>query len=126
MDTTRAVRAGIAALTLGLLASCAAGPFTGTFYAPGKQPLPVFFRYESSFWGYGGTLTTALPSGETFKGDYRMATRDTEGKMLSTLEGDRGNSLDCRFVLNQPGVGPEAGGTMQCRLSTGGTIDARF
>ncbi len=126
MDTGRALRAGSAALTLGLLASCASGPIAGMFSAPGQQSQPVFLRYESKVFGYGGTLSTSLPGGEKFSGPYRLDSKAPGGQMLATLTGDRGNALVCRFTLKEPGVGPDGGGTVRCSLSSGGTIDARF
>jgi hypothetical protein len=50
----------------------------------------------------------------------------TDHHIVSTLDGDRGGSMICRFRLKQPGVGPEGGGAGQCELSRGGYIDARF
>ena len=47
-------------------------------------------------------------------------------KAVATLKGDRGSTMLCRFTLNEPGVGPDRGGTVQCQLSTGGNFDANF
>lgn len=126
MDTGRAVRAGSAALTLGLLASCASGPIAGMFSAPGQQSQPVLLRYESSAFGYGGTLATTLPGGEQFSGRYRLDPKAPGGQMPATLTGNQGNALVCRFTLKEPGVGPDGGGIVRCSLSSGGTFDATY
>jgi hypothetical protein len=46
--------------------------------------------------------------------------------MTTTLKGDRGSTMFCRFTLTEPGVGPDKGGSVQCQLSSGGTFDATF
>jgi hypothetical protein len=46
--------------------------------------------------------------------------------MTSSLAGDRGGSMVCKFKLNEPGVGPDKGGTGQCEMTEGGVINTSF
>jgi hypothetical protein len=114
----------LAVLTVGL--GCAAGPMPGRLILPGQEPEPVALNYESSLFGGSGKLWALLPSGERFEGTYVLMPQATDHHIVSTLDGDRGGSMICRFRLKQPGVGPEGGGAGQCELSRGGYIDARF
>jgi len=34
--------------------------------------------------------------------------------------------MQCRFTLNEPGVGPDGGGTVPCQISGGANFDADF
>ena len=77
-------------------------------------------------FGKSGKLSATLPTGESFKGPYTLDPMAPDKTMVSTLTGDRGNSMVCRFVLNEPGVGPDSGGTVRCELSSGGTFDGKF
>ncbi len=124
----RATGARLVAASFGLtmVAGCASGPIHGRLTVAGQQPEPVTLNYRSSLFGKKGDLWATLPGGERFTGSYVLSPYDPDRQMLSTLTGDRGNSMVCRFLLNQPGVGPDGGGTAQCKLSTGGVIDARF
>jgi hypothetical protein len=108
------------------LAGCASGRIPGTLTVPGQPPAAVTLRYESSLLGGSGSLATSLPGGEQFKGRYVLKPKEPQHHMTGTLSGDRGSDLLCRFRLNQPGIGPDAGGTVRCELSTGGTIDGSF
>jgi hypothetical protein len=67
-----------------------------------------------------------VPAGEHFTGPYRLAPNDPKRQMTARLVGDRGSTMVCRFTLNEPGIGPDRGGTVQCQLSTGGAFDASF
>lgn len=113
-------------LTVGSLTACAHGPIAGRFTRPQEAPAAVVLNYESSFLGGSGKLWMTLPSGETFKGPYRLAPHDPKRQMTANLTGDRGSTMLCRFTLKEPGVGPDGGGTVQCQLSTGGIFDASF
>ncbi len=113
-------------LTASLLAACAGGPIHGRFSPPNQAPASVVLKYESSFLGGSGKLWMTLPTGETFKGNYRLVPHDPKRQMLASLTGDRGSTMVCRFTLNEPGIGPDGGGTVQCQLSTGGLYDATF
>src|SRR5262249_5426666 len=94
---TRHTRSILAALAVGALAGCAAGPMPGSLVLPGKTPAPVTIRYESSVFGGSGTLTTLLPSGERFTGKYILTPYAADHHMTSTLDGDRGGSMTCTF-----------------------------
>jgi hypothetical protein len=116
----------VAGLVVGALAGCAAGPIAGRLVLPNQEPQYVTLSYASNLFGSGGTLRTLLPSGERFAGQYVLMPHAAEHHIVSTLEGDRGGSMVCRFRLNAPGVGPDGGGTGICQLSQGGFIDTRF
>lgn len=69
------------------------------------------------------------PFGETWMGgpaDVWTFRRNYSGRVVATLFGDRGTVMRCRFRLVNPSGGLSDGGTGQCQLSTGGTIDAQF
>jgi hypothetical protein len=116
----------IAALALAALAGCAKGPMAGNLVLPNQAPQRVTLNYESSLFGGSGKLWAVLPSGERFAGRYVLMPYAAEHHIVSTLDGDRGGSMLCRFTLRSPGVGPDGGGTGKCQLSEGGTIDTRF
>jgi hypothetical protein len=122
----RKTRSIVAALAVGALAGCAAGPMPGSLTLPGKTPEPVTLNYESSLFGGSGTLSTLLPSGERFKGKYVLTPYAPDHHMTGTLAGDRGGSMTCRFKLNEPGIGPDKGGTGRCEIAEGGLIDTQF
>ena len=126
MILIHAVRLVTAAVVAGTLAACASGPIRGLLTQRGQQPEPVTLNYESSLFGKSGKLWTTLPGGESFSGKYLLMPYAPDHHIVSTLDGDRGGSMVCRFKLNEPGVGPDKGGTAECQLSTGGVIDARF
>jgi hypothetical protein len=116
----------VTALTVGALAGCASGPMPGRLVLPGQPSQLVTLNYESSVFGGSGKLWTLLPSGERFSGRYVLAPYAPEHHIVSTLAGDRGGSMVCRFRLNEPGVGPDGGGRGRCELSQGGRIDTQF
>jgi hypothetical protein len=122
----RGTLAAIVVLVAGMLVGCASGPLAGQFTAPGQPPQPVALHYKSSLFGGGGQLSTTLPSGERFTGRYVLVPLAPDHQMASTLTGNRGSLLVCRFRLDEPGVGPDGGGTGSCELSTGGTIVLQF
>ena len=111
---------------LGFLTACARGPISGRLSRPGQPPDAVVLNYRSSILGGSGKLWTTLPTGEHFTGTYQLVPHARDRQMTSSLTGDRGSSMLCRFTLNEPGVGPDKGGTVQCQLSTGGSFDATF
>jgi hypothetical protein len=111
---------GIAAL------GCARGPIRGQLVLPQRPPQPATLSYESSLFGKTGKLSATLPTGETFIGPYVLDASDPDRTMVSTLAGDRGNSMACRFKLNEPGIGPDKGGSVRCDISSGGTFEATF
>ena len=120
-STTRFATSGI---VLAVVVGCASAPINGRLSVPGQAPVPAVLSYESSLFGGSGKLWTTLPAGETFKGKYVLSGR--EAPVTGTLNGDRGSVMVCRFNLNEPGVGPDKGGTVRCEISTGGVFDASF
>ena len=126
MGLKKTVRPVIAALTVGALAGCASGPIPGRLTMPGQPSQPVTLNYQSSVFGGSGKLWALLPSGERYAGKYVLIPYAPDHHIVSTLDGDRGGTMVCRFKLNQPGIGPEGGGTARCELSQGGVIDAQF
>ena len=123
---SKAVRPIVATVTLGILVGCASGPIPGRLTLPGQPPQLVTLNYESSLFGGSGSLSAQLPSGERYAGKYVLAPYAPDHHMVSTLDGNRGGSMVCRFKLNAPGVGPDGGGAGRCELSQGGVIDAQF
>src|SRR5712692_2724195 len=118
-----------------------------------KPAAAVAFTYTASWARNGGTLSTTLPSGEGFSGQYvqiaSTSTVDTiepslrdpawidwgpfdtlwfhgSDKVVATLFGDKGDVMRCRFRLNDPERGMPGGGVGQCQVSNGSHIDARF
>jgi hypothetical protein len=126
MILTHALRLVAATVTAGALSACASGPITGLLTVPGQEPEPVTLSYESSLFGKSGKMWGVLPGGQRFAGGYTLQPYAPDHHMVATLTGPAGRTLACRFRLNEPGVGPDKGGTAQCQLSTGGTFDARF
>jgi hypothetical protein len=116
----------IVVLVLGAASGCASGPIPGRLIQPGQRPEVVTLNYESSVLGGSGKLWTVLPDGQRYRGKYVLVPRAPDHHMVSTLEGDRGSSMLCRFRLNEPGVGPHGGGTGTCELSQGGEIELTF
>ncbi len=116
----------LAAAALAALTGCAHGPIRGQVMLPGRPPQPATLSYEASLFGKSGKLSTTLPTGARFTGPYVLDPMAPDKTMVSTLVDDRGNSMICRFKLNEPGVGPDSGGSVRCEISTGGTFDADF
>ncbi len=116
----------VASLVVGALMGCAKGPLPGRLVQPGKPPQVVTLNYESSVFGGSGKLWTLLPDGERYSGKYVLTPYAPEHHMVSTLDGDRGGRMVCRFKLNEPGVGPDGGGTGKCDISQGGVIETQF
>jgi hypothetical protein len=121
---TATTRFTAAAIVLGTIVGCASAPIRGRLSVPGQEPVPAVMTYRSSLFGGSGKLWTTLPAGETFNGKYVLSGRDAP--VTGTLSGDRGSAMVCRFNLNEPGVGPDKGGTVRCEISTGGVFDASF
>ena len=113
-------------MVLGSLAACAHGPISGRYSSPGQAPSGAILNYKSSLLGGSGTLSMTLPTGEHFTGPYRLVPNDPKRQMTAHLAGDRGSTMLCRFTLNEPGIGLDGGGTVQCQHSAGGSFDAGF
>ena len=69
-------------------------------------------------WYWGGTW----PYYDTVE---EFITRNT-GKVVATLDGDRGDKMRCHFTLDDPDRGIKGGGTGECQLSNGERITSRF
>jgi hypothetical protein len=121
---TGTTRFAVAAIVLAVVVGCASAPINGRLSIPGQAPVPAVLSYESSLFGGSGKLWTTLPAGETFNGKYVLSGR--QAPVTGTLTGDRGSVMVCRFMLNEPGVGPDKGGTVRCEISSGGVFDASF
>jgi hypothetical protein len=126
MVLKKIVRPVIAVLTVGVAVGCAKGPIPGRLTRPGQPPQVVTLNYESSVFGGSGKLWALLPDGERYSGKYVLTPYASEHHMVSTLDGDRGGTMVCRFKLNEPGVGPDGGGSGKCDISQGGVIEAKF
>jgi hypothetical protein len=126
MAWTKTVRPTVAVLAVGATLGCAKGPLPGSLVRPGEPRQAVTVNYESSVFGGSGKLWTTLPDGQRYAGKYFLTPYAPDHHMISTLEGDRGGSMLCRFRLNEPGVGPDGGGTGTCEISEGGVIDLTF
>ncbi len=59
-------------------------------------------------------------------GDYSSFRTNYSGKVIATLFGDKGSTMRCRFRLSDPLSALGGGGTGECQLSTGGTIEVQF
>jgi hypothetical protein len=116
----------IAALMVGAFVGCAKGPIPGRLTKPGQPPQAVTLNYESSVFGGSGKLWAMLPDGERYAGTYVLTPYAPDHHLVSTLDGDRGGTMVCRFRLKEPGVGPDGGGTGKCDVSNGGVIEATF
>jgi hypothetical protein len=119
-------RSAVVVAAISAIAGCAHGPIRGELSMPERPPQPVVLSYESSLFGKTGKLWVTLPTGESFTGPYALDAADPDKIMVSTLAGDRGNSMACRFKLNEPGIGPDRGGSVRCDVSTGETFQATF
>jgi hypothetical protein len=126
MTLRQTCRPAVAALLLAALVGCAKGPIPGRLSLPGKPPEAVTINYESSVFGGSGKLWTLLPDGERYSGKYELTPYAQDNHLVSTLDGDRGGTMVCRFKLNEPGVGPDKGGKGKCDISKGGVIEATF
>ena len=119
-------RAVVAALLVAALVGCAKGPLRGQLTKSGKPPEAVTLNYASSVFGGSGKLWTVLPDGQRYTGKYVLTPQARGDHMVTNLTGDRGGSMVCRFRLNEPGVGPDGGGTGRCEVSEGSVIEVKF
>ena len=119
-------RSVVAALVFAALVGCAKGPLPGRLTKSGKPPEAVTLNYQSSVLGGSGKLWTVLPDGQRYTGKYVLTPYATDHHMVINLTGDRGGSMVCRFKLNEPGVGPDGGGTGRCDVSEGSVIEVKF
>jgi len=116
----------VAALVGAALVGCAKGPLPGRLTKSGKPPEAVALNYQSSVFGGSGKLWTVLPDGQRYTGKYVLTPYAPDHHIVANLTGDRGGSMVCRFKLNEPGVGPDGGGTGRCDVSEGSVIEVKF
>ena len=116
------------ALVLVGIIGCASAPIVGRLSSPGRESESdrAILNFRSSLLGGSGKLWTTLPAGETFTGRYQLQPREPEAPVIGTLTGNRGSTMTCQFMLNEPGVGPDKGGTVRCEVSTGAIFNAKF
>ncbi len=84
---------------------------------------PIWAGWSAPMWEPWG------PVGETWTGgpaDVWTFRQNYSGRVVATLFGDRGGAMRCRFQLVNPPGGLPDGGTGECQLSGGGTIEAQF
>ena len=115
-----------AVLVLGGTLGCASAPIVGRLTTPEQATDSATLNYRSSLLGGSGKLWTTLPAGETFTGQYKLQPGEPNAPVIGTLTGNRGSTMTCQFMLNEPGVGPDGGGTVRCEISTGAVFNARF
>jgi len=49
-----------------------------------------------------------------------------DGRVVVGLKGDKGDSARCRFTLTNTDAGMPGGGTGECQISDGGSLDVHF
>lgn len=74
------------------------------------------------YWTDWGPYGTAWVGGL----DYASFVQNYTGKLVSTLFGNRGDTMRCRFQLANPIDGITAGGVGECQTSNGDKIEAQF
>ena len=143
-------------LGLALAGGCATtGSMSGLIADPGRPAQSVALGYRLDRSGDSGYLSLTLPGGESFNGplarigptgaaaapgldldfsvvdwgftadDWTFGPTDTD-KAVALLQGNRGGKIRCRFTLLYPDGGIPSGGTGQCEVSNGETIDVKF
>ena len=104
----------------------------------------VSFNYSNSQIG-NANLQVTLPGGERFEGraerginhtrpkagattsmDRFEAVETFQGNAEAVLSGDRGNIMQCRFLLTDVILGFKSGGFGICQLSDGRVIDVFY
>ena len=130
----------ITAVTLVLMVACS-GSLRGVMR---KDASRVAFNYSNSQVG-NAELRVILPEGERFEGraerginltrpkagtttsmDRFEAVEEFQGNAEAVLSGDRGNIMQCRFLLTDVILGYKSGGFGICQLSDGRVIDVFF
>jgi len=130
----------ITAVTLVLMVACS-GSLRGVMR---KDASRVAFNYSNSQVG-NAELRVILPEGERFEGraerginltrpkagtttsmDRFEAVEEFQGNAEAVLSGDRGNIMQCRFLLTDVILGYKSGGFGICQLSDGRVIDIFF
>jgi len=79
-------------------------------------------RFWDPAWGYWSPFDTPWLDGA----DFPAFVRNYSGKVVAVLFGDRGDTMRCRFKLNDPLRGMRSGGVGDCQVSNGAQIAATF
>jgi hypothetical protein len=74
------------------------------------------------YWNDWGPFGSPWVSGT----DFPTFIQNYSGKVLSTLFGDKGGAMRCRFQLIDPEEGMEGGGIGECQTSKGEKVAAQF
>ena len=130
----------ITAVTLMVMAACS-GSLRGVMRIDASR---MAFNYSDSQLG-NANLQVVLPGGERFEGrtgrginltrprvgatasmDRFEAVEEFKGNAEALLSGDRGNIMQCRFLLTDVILGFKGGGFGICQLSDGRVIDVFF
>ena len=130
----------ITAVTLVVMMACS-GSLRGIMR---KDASRVPFNYSNSQIG-NAELQVLLPEGERFEGraergidqtrpkagtttsmDRFEAVEEFKGNAEAVLSGDRGNIMQCRFLLTDVIMGFKGGGFGICQMSDGRVIDVFF
>jgi hypothetical protein len=116
------------------------GTMTTTLGADGERFHGPYVRVEKSTRGH---LVTAIYQGWS-NAEWEMWMHDPDGlwtktgvsfgefadfytgKVVATLEGDRGASMRCQFTLDDPQGGLLSGGSGRCQISNGGSLNLEF
>ena len=130
----------ITAVILAVMAACS-GSLRGIMRRDASR---VTFNYSNSQIG-NADLQVVLPEGERFEGraekginntrpqasattsmDRFQAVETFKGNAEAVLSGDRGNIMQCRFLLADTILGLKGGGFGICQLSDERVIDVFF
>ena len=137
-----------------VVACTTTGSMTGQLSSPGAPTRPVTLTYDIDRSGESGYLSLTLPGGESFNGPFArigsaaavapgldidvsvvdwgegadtwtFGATDSD-KVVALLQGNQGHKVRCRFTLLYPAGGLSSGGSGECQVNTGETIDVRF
>lgn len=130
----------LTAAILVVMAACS-GSLRGVMRNDARR---IPFNYSDSRIG-NANLQVVLPEGERFTGraerginltrpkagtttsmDRFEAVEEFQGNAEAVLSGDRGNIMQCRFLLTDVILGFKSGGFGICQLSDGRVIDIFF
>lgn len=136
-------------ILVGAFTGCAGrGQLNGTISAPGEPTEQVRLDFKPKVIGNGGRLSTTLPSGESFTGEYieiitptwtglgpyddpdvkgsdgRFLITQYSHEVVATLSSDDGKKVACRFILRDLYEGLRGTGAGEC-LSPEGKIEVR-
>ena len=115
-------------MTASLPAAVYSGPFVQITQRTEAQALaPLWAGYppgwtDWSYWGYGGmNMGMGMPMYDA----VQFSTVYT-GKVLANLKTPAGGQMRCRLHMLVPSQGMSGGGTGECQILNGATIQANF